>query len=202
MLKAIAACLILGSLLLATLWFVAPIAAAPPATPAAAAPTKSAAPATPAPGKPAVLPTTPATPTPSSTPVTLPATIAAIDSFVADRDSLMKDVLQHIAGRENVAAESVFKNIKVLKGVPAGRIPRIMNLGFGRSLGVNCSHCHVAGHWADEDKPQKQITREMMAMVDTINHVVLPRIKNLKSEHPTVTCTTCHRGSRKPATSL
>ena len=114
----------------------------------------------------------------------------------------MNDVLQKIAGRESAPAESVFKNIKVLKGVPAGRIPRIMNLGFGRSLGVNCSHCHVAGHWADEDKAQKQIAREMMAMVDTINHVMLPRIKNLKSEHPTVTCTTCHRGSRKPATSL
>ena len=206
MLKAVAACLSLGCLLLAALWFVAPIAAAPPATsaaPAASAPAKPAAPqATPAQPRPAATPATPAPPAPSATPVTLPATVAAVDSFVADRDSLMKEVLQHIAGRENAPAESVFKNIKVLKGVPAGRIPRIMNLGFGRSLGVNCSHCHVAGHWADEDKPQKQIAREMMTMVDTINHVMLPRIKNLKSEHPTVTCTTCHRGSRKPATSL
>jgi hypothetical protein len=42
----------------------------------------------------------------------------------------------------------------------------------------------------------------MMAMVDTLNTVMLPRIKNLKSEHPTVNCTTCHRGSRKPATNL
>ena len=90
----------------------------------------------------------------------------------------------------------------MLKNVPAGRIPRIMNLGFGRSLGVNCSHCHVAGHWADEDKPQKQIAREMMALADTINSVMLPRIKNLKSEHPTINCTTCHRGARKPAINL
>ena len=142
----------------------------------------------------------PATPPPSErehshTPQD-PARMAAL------RDSVMNALLEKIAGHENEPAESVFKNIKVLKGVPAGRIPRIMNLGFGRSLGVNCSHCHVAGHWADEDKAQKQIAREMMAMVDTINHVMLPRIKNLKSEHPTVTCTTCHRGSRKPATSL
>ena len=90
----------------------------------------------------------------------------------------------------------------MLKNVPAGRIPRIMNLGFCRSLGVNCSHCHVAGHWADEDKPQKQIAREMMALADTINSVMLPRIKNLKSEHPTINCTTCHRGARKPAINL
>ena len=77
----------------------------------------------------------------------------------ARRDSGAAMVMRSIAGRETQPAESVFKNIKVLKGVPAGRIPRIMNLGFGRSLGVNCSHCHVAGHWADEDKAQKQIGR-------------------------------------------
>jgi len=131
-----------------------------------------------------------------------PPVSAPIDSFVAERDSLTKDILQHIAGRENAPAESVFKNIKMFKGMPAGRIPRIMNMGFGRSLGVNCTHCHVAGHWADEDKPQKQIPRDMMALADTLNSVMLPRIKNLKSERPTVNCTTCHRGARKPATGL
>jgi len=134
-------------------------------------------------------------------PVAMPAA-APVDSFAAERDSLMKDVLNHIAGREAAPAESVFKNIKMLKGMPAGRIPRIMNMGYGRSLGVRCSHCHVAGHWADDDKPQKQIARDMMALVDTLNNVMLPRIKNLKSERPTVNCTTCHRGSRKPATNL
>jgi hypothetical protein len=174
MLRVVAACGVLGSLMLAILALVQPIAAAPPPAPA-----------------------------PAATPVTLPAPMPAlVDSFVAERDSLMKEVLEHIAGRENAPAESVFKNIKVLKGMPAGRLPRLMNLGFGRNLGVSCAHCHVAGHWADEDKAQKQITREMMALVDTINRVMLPRIKNLKSEHPTVTCATCHRGSRKPATSL
>jgi hypothetical protein len=127
---------------------------------------------------------------------------APVDSFVAERDSLMNDVLQRIAGRENAPAESVFKNIKVLKGVPAGRLPRIMNLGWGRSLGVSCRHCHVPGHWADDDKPQKQITRDMTAMLNTINTELLPKIKNLKSEKPFVNCTTCHRGAVKPATNL
>jgi hypothetical protein len=128
-----------------------------------------------------------------------PATSAPVDSFVADRDSLMKDVLQKIAGRENAPAESVFKNVKVMKSVPAGQLLRIMNSGFGRSLGVNCSHCHVAGHWADEDKAPKQITRDMIAMVRTINDTLLVRIKNLKSEKPGVGCVTCHRGQVKPA---
>jgi hypothetical protein len=140
----------------------------------------------------------PQAPAPASAPA---VASAPVDSFAAERDSLMKDVLSRIAGRENAPAESVFKNIKTLKGVPAGRIPRLMNFGFGHSLGVRCALCHIENHWAEEDKPQKQIAREMMAMVDTINSVMLPRIKNLKSEHPLVTCTTCHRGARKPATS-
>jgi hypothetical protein len=124
---------------------------------------------------------------------------ARIDSFVAERDSLMNDLLRSIAGRENAPADSVFKNIKSMKGVPAGRLLRIMNVGFGKSLGVSCRHCHVPGHWADEDKPQKQVARDMMDMSKRINQELLPAIKNLKSEHPVVNCTTCHRGSPKPA---
>ncbi len=127
---------------------------------------------------------------------------APVDSFAAERDSLMNEVLQRIAGRENAPAESVFKNIKALKGFPAGRLLRIMNNGWGRSLGVSCRHCHVPGHWADEDKPQKQVARDMSAMMATINTDLLPKIKNLKSEKPFINCTTCHRGSVKPAINL
>ena len=36
----------------------------------------------------------------------------------------------------------------------------------------------------------------------TLNTELLPKIKNLKSEHPVVNCTTCHRGQVKPATNL
>jgi Photosynthetic reaction centre cytochrome C subunit len=143
---------------------------------------------------------------PATTPAAPPAGMApapvAIDSFVAERDSIMNDVLQHIAGREQAPAESVFKNIKVMTGVPAGRLVRIMNMGFGRSLGVRCAHCHVSGHWDSEDKAQKQIARDMMAMTKTITTDLLPKIKNLHSEHPLVNCTTCHRGAIKPALNL
>lgn len=134
-----------------------------------------------------------------------PPTPAALDSFAAERDSLMKVVLAEIAGKENTPAESVFKNIKALKGVPAGRLPRIMAMGWGRALGVRCRHCHVQDHWADDDKPQKQIARDMSEMSRTINAELLPKIKNLKSAEagsphpPTVNCTTCHRGQREPA---
>ena len=39
-------------------------------------------------------------------------------------------------------------------------------------------------------------------MTATINNELLPKIQNLKSEKPTVNCTTCHRGSTKPALNL
>jgi hypothetical protein len=133
-----------------------------------------------------------------------PPAAAPVDSFVAERDSLMKVVLAEIAGKENMAAESVFKEIRVLKGRPAGQLLRAMNMGFGRSLGTRCKHCHVVGHWEAEDKPEKQITRDMMAMTRTINDSLLMKIKNIRNEGdtrqpPSIGCATCHRGAVKPA---
>ena len=171
----------------------------PGSAPAAEA---AAAPAPPARDSSAARPSMPPPGSPGANPPAMRAAMAPPDSFAAERDSLMNDVLEKIAGRENAPAESVFKNIRLLKGVPAGRLPRIMNLGFGRSLGVRCRHCHVEGHWDAEDKPQKQIARDMSEMLHTINTELLPKVKNLKSEHPTVNCTTCHRGAVKPALNL
>ena len=124
------------------------------------------------------------------------------DSLAAARDSAMQRVLRGIAGRETQPAESVFTNIRTLRGIPAGRIPRMMNLGFGRSLGVGCDHCHDPADWASDAKPQKQIARQMLALTDTINRRLLPAIANLQSAQPVVNCTTCHRGAVKPATEL
>ena len=168
----------------------------------AAAAEAAAAPAPPARDSSAARPSMPPPGSPGANPPAMRAAMAPPDSFAAERDSLMNDVLEKIAGRENAPAESVFKNIRLLKGVPAARLPRIMNFGFGRSLGVRCRHCHVEGHWDAEDKPQKQIARDMSEMLHTINTELLPKIKNLKSEHPTVNCTTCHRGAVKPALNL
>jgi hypothetical protein len=130
------------------------------------------------------------------------APLVRADTNARVRDSLMNDLLQQIQGKENMPADSVFKNIKLFKGRPAGQLLRIMNGGWGRNLGVGCAHCHVVGEWDKEDKVQKQIARDMSAMVQQINTQLLPNIKNLKSERPTVNCATCHRGEAKPATSL
>lgn len=111
-------------------------------------------------------------------------------------------MLTSIAGHENEPAGKVFKNVKSLTDMPASRLLAIMNFGYGRSLGVSCSHCHVVGEWDSDSKPQKQIARDMIQMASTINNQLLANIKNLKGPQAIVNCTTCHRGSVKPALNL
>jgi len=117
------------------------------------------------------------------------------------RDSAAAMVLRSIAGRENQPAESVFKNIKILKGVPAGRLVNIMNMGFGRSLGVSCGFCHVPGKWDLDDKDEKTTARLMFAMVQTINRDYISKVPNDRGTQPVVNCFTCHRGSPRPLSS-
>ena len=116
----------------------------------------------------------------------------------ARRDSGAAMVLRSIAGRENQPAESVFKNIKILKGVPAARLVNIMNMGFGRSLGVSCGFCHVPGKWDLDDKREKNTARIMIAMVGTINRDYLAKVPVDSGPPPTANCFTCHRGMPKP----
>src|SRR3984893_6464242 len=119
----------------------------------------------------------------------------------ARRDSGAAMVMRSIAGRENQPAESVFKNIKILKGFPAGRLVAIMNMGFGRSLGVSCGFCHVPGKWDLDDKEEKNTARLMFAMVQTINRDYISKVPTdaaRTSPPPVVNCFTCHRGNSRP----
>src|SRR5215210_2186268 len=116
----------------------------------------------------------------------------------ARRDSAQAMILRSIAGRENLPAESVFKNIKIMKGIPAGRLVNIMNMGFGRSLGVSCGFCHVPGKWDLDDKEEKNTARTMFAMVGTINRDYMAKVPTDRGAPPVVNCFTCHRGMAKP----
>jgi hypothetical protein len=119
-----------------------------------------------------------------------------------DQAAALAKLNEQIKGRENEPAEKVFKNIQMMKGVPAGRLLKVMEFGYARSLGVNCTHCHTPDKWESEEMKTKQIAREMSAMVGRINGELLGNIKNLKSAKPTVNCTTCHRGQTVPALNL
>lgn len=119
-----------------------------------------------------------------------------------DQAAAVAKLKEQIKGKEQQPASTVFKNIQMLKNMPAGRLLGVMEFGYARSLGVDCSHCHIPDKWESDERAQKQIARDMAGMVGKINGELLKGIKNLKSETPTVNCTTCHRGQVKPALNL
>ena len=116
-----------------------------------------------------------------------------------DQAKALADLRKSIEGKEDQPAVDVFMNITQYKGVTAGRLLRIMEFGFTRSLGVNCTHCHVPGHWDADDKGAKETARAMSRMVEAINGEYLKKIPSLNSTNPSVNCTTCHRGQKRPA---
>lgn len=120
-----------------------------------------------------------------------------VDSFVAERDSMIQVILEDLGDRKGAPAESVFKNIKNMQGVPAERMLGAMN-NFSRALGVSCRHCHVPGHWKDEDKKPKEIARQMMKMSGAINEEYLAKMDFGENDKPRVGCMTCHRGEVEP----
>jgi hypothetical protein len=128
-----------------------------------------------------------------------PSTPEAIRQF---NDDQLDRASRQIAGREEQPAEAVFKNIKIFTGIPAGRVLKIMQFGYSRALGVSCVHCHVPDQWEKDDKPAKQIARDMSKMAHTIIFDLLRNIDGLKDRSPLVNCTTCHRGQMKPALDL
>ena len=88
-------------------------------------------------------------------------------------------------------AGEVFKNIQVLKDIPADELMPSMRY-VSASLGVSCDYCHEADHFDSDDKPTKQRARNMMKMMFAINQ------DNFNGRRE-VTCYTCHRGVAKAA---
>jgi hypothetical protein len=126
-------------------------------------------------------------------------TINSFDDF--DQAAALAKLREQIKGKEREPAETVFKNIQILKGRPAAQVLAIMEIGYSRSLGVNCTFCHTPDKWEAEDKTKKQIAREMWAMTQNINNQSLKAIKNI-SEKAVINCTTCHRGQSTPALNM
>jgi photosynthetic reaction center cytochrome c subunit len=87
-------------------------------------------------------------------------------------------------------AEQQFKNIQVLKGIPAEQLIPTMQF-ITASLGVECGFCHVPDAFEKDDKKPKQTARKMMEMEFAIN-------KESFDGHREVTCNSCHRGAAKP----
>ena len=99
-----------------------------------------------------------------------------------------------------------FKNLKVLpKNTSEEQLEKIMH-EFNHDLGVRCNFCHAAPKngerhpdFASDEKPEKNVAREMMKMTLRINK------KFFQSKHPyigdstlAISCFTCHHGQPHP----
>lgn len=98
-------------------------------------------------------------------------------------------------------AGEVFRNVTLLKDVPADRFLRIMDVGYSQSLGVSCDYCHVEDRWEADEKRPKRAAREMIVMTRGINES-LGKMQDIDTQDASVNCTTCHRGYVKPATQM
>jgi hypothetical protein len=90
--------------------------------------------------------------------------------------------------------EQQFKNIQVLKGLPAAQMNLTMH-GISAQLGVDCVHCHVWEQFDKDEKPAKMVARRMITMVRDLNQQYFNGAQ-------VVTCYTCHRGSPHPLTTM
>src|ERR1022692_3507354 len=77
-------------------------------------------------------------------------------------------------------AARVYKNIQVLKDIPADQLVPAMQY-ITVALGVECSFCHVSHEPAKDDKPEKLAARKMMLMMFAID-------KDHFEGHQEVTC--------------
>jgi len=99
--------------------------------------------------------------------------------------------IQIPAGKENLPAEQVFRNIQILKGKPASRLPGMMK-ALNNLLGVQCTYCHVAGEWQKEEPEPKRTARRMFDMLSNISEKYF-------DDRDEVSSWTCHHGSPKPS---
>jgi hypothetical protein len=96
-----------------------------------------------------------------------------------------------VSAQDMRPAEQVYKNIKVMKGLPASQIIQGMHL-IKAELGVDCTHCHIEMEWDREDvQPMKDKARAMYTMMTEINRA------NFEGKQ-VVTCYTCHKGHAIP----
>jgi photosynthetic reaction center cytochrome c subunit len=99
------------------------------------------------------------------------------------------------AAQKPLMSEDAFKDVQVLRGIPAGEFIETMGF-FAVSLTANCTTCHgdaSAGSWEHyaDNTQLKSAARRMVVMMNSINQA------NFGGKRE-VTCYTCHRGDRIP----
>ncbi len=118
-----------------------------------------------------------------------PTVLSAVAAF-ALAIGLAAQAQQSQSAPSEKAAAQQFKNIQVLKDVPASQLIPGMQY-ITTALGVKCDYCHVQDNFASDDKRPKQTARQMMTMLFAINN-------NNFGGRPEVSCFTCHQGHSEP----
>lgn len=113
-------------------------------------------------------------------------------------NAYVTELLQQLGPNAKKPAGEVFRNVQLMKDIPADRFLRIMDIGYRQSLGVGCDYCHVEDRWEADEKRPKRAAREMIGMVRMINDH-LGKLGEINAQEAAVNCTTCHRGYVKPA---
>ena len=124
-----------------------------------------------------------------------PGRIINQDSLIKEREKAIAASMDYIKGKEKMAADSVFKNIKSFKGLAAEKMIGIMGK-WSEAIGTGCNGCHNVNDMASDEKDEKVTAREMLPMTQKINKDLLKTIKGL--EKANIGCMTCHRGRKHP----
>lgn len=127
----------------------------------------------------------------------VPSAEAAPDPHAEEIAKFSAQLRREIAGREKEPVETVFQNLKVLKGFPAERLISAME-NWSEALGVSCDYCHVKNEWHQDAVAEKDISRQMVKMGERIN-AELRTMKGLEYHSASINCYSCHRGETKPA---
>jgi hypothetical protein len=100
------------------------------------------------------------------------------------------DEMRQKAEQDQRPAEQVYKNVQTLKGLPAGRWTMLVTM-FSKSLGVDCTYCHVPGEFEKDDKPAKLTARKMLGLTGAI-------AREIYKGPTSINCYTCHQGKEQP----
>jgi len=122
------------------------------------------------------------------------ATVVAAAALIAGAATSLAQSAAAPVGQSTApkTAGEVFKNVHVLKDIPAEELMPTMQF-VSASLGVECDFCHVQRAFDKDDKKEKQTARRMMQMMAAINK------DNFDGDRD-VTCYSCHRGTPEPLT--
>lgn len=85
-----------------------------------------------------------------------------------------------------------WKNVQILPKEISEQLMMEVMENYSTALGVECTHCHVEGNMAADEKLEKTIARKMMTMTNEIN------ANYFGKDSGTIGCMTCHNGKTHP----